>query len=79
MDPDANTSVFMPGTTKIWGSFEDATEYIDEEGQHIYGKMIEEAQAEVLDVERRFESFSHLGVQILAECCIKRHGCLRNA
>ncbi len=70
VDPDAYTGIFMQGNTKLWSSFEDAVEYLDENGKHTYAKMIEEARAEVLDVEKRFQLFAEAEAWLINEAAL---------
>ena len=60
----------MQGNTKLWSSFEDAVEYLDENGKHTYAKMIEEARAEVLDVEKRFQLFAEAEAWLINEAAL---------
>ena len=70
VDPDAYTGVFMPGNSHLWSSFELSTEYVDEDGNNIWAKMIEEARAEVLDTERRFELFAEAEAFLINEAVL---------
>jgi oligopeptide transport system substrate-binding protein len=67
VDPDAYTGIFMPGNSHLWSSFELATEYLDDDGKNQYAKMIEEARAEVLDTQRRFELFAEAEAFLINE------------
>lgn len=68
VDADAYTGMFMP--TNTYSAFQTATEYIEANGKNKYENMINEARAEVKDMNKRFELFAEAEAFLINEAVL---------
>lgn len=69
-DPETYTDMFVPGSNY---NFPEMCEEVDADGNKtfdVYMSMIEEAQAEIVDIERRYELFANAEAYLIEEAWV---------
>lgn len=69
-DPETFTEPFYPGGTYLWPELATDPEYKLDDGRTVYQKMVDDAIAEVVDVERRMELFAKAEAYVYEEAWV---------
>ena len=69
-DPETYTEPFYPGGTYNWPEKATDPAYLLDDGRTVYQKMVDDAKAEVIDIERRYELFAAAEAYLIEEAWV---------